>query len=228
MRASRNLIWIYFCIASTHLAVAGTIVNVKDHGAVGDGVTDDTAALQAAISNLTAGTATTGDVLLFPPGEYMVSSSLTLPDGTRVFGPRSRVGSLESLIGPVFHQSGDVTGLVFMIDVTNGASNGGPAIQNDSGTMSHCFFEHGKYFGRSRAFYGTDVRDCTFQLIEFTAGTPGAGDVDAFYINGRMENVSVNRCIMQGQKRCIRLNVPGFGNSMFLGTTGHFMNDDGL
>ena len=228
MRASRNLIWIYFCIASTHLAAAGTIVNVKDHGAVGDGVTDDTAALQAAISNLTAGTATTGDVLLFPPGEYMVSSSLTLPDGTRVFGPRSRVGSLASLIGPVFHQSGDVTGLVFMIDVTNGASNGGPAIQNDSGTMSHCFFEHGKYFGRPRAFYGTDVRDCTFQLIEFTAGTPGAGDVDAFYINGRMENVSVNRCIMQGEKRCIRLNVPGFGNSMFLGTTGHFMNDDGL
>jgi hypothetical protein len=215
-------------LLSTSLATAGAIVNVKDHGAVGDGVTDDTAALQAAISNLTAGTSTTGDVLLFPPGEYMVSSSLTLPDGTRVFGPRSRVRSLESLIGPLFHQSGDVTGLYFMIDLTNGASNGGPAIQNDNGTMSHCFFELAKYFGRPRAFYGTDVRDCTFQLIEFTGGTPGAGDVDAFYINGRMENVSVSRCIMQGEKRCIRLNVPGFGNSMFLGSTGHFMNDDGL
>lgn len=50
------------------LPVAAT---VTDFGAVGDGVTDDTAAIQAAID------ATTG-VLLFPPGTYAVHDVLTI------------------------------------------------------------------------------------------------------------------------------------------------------
>jgi parallel beta-helix repeat protein len=48
------------------------IVSVKDFGAVGDGVTDDTAAIQAAIDTLTSQSA-----LTFPPGTYNVSDNLT-------------------------------------------------------------------------------------------------------------------------------------------------------
>jgi len=46
------------------------VVNVKDFGAVGDGVTDDTAAIQAAID--------TGYDLIFPSGTYITSSQLTM------------------------------------------------------------------------------------------------------------------------------------------------------
>ena len=45
-------------------------VNVKDFGAVGDGVTDDTAAIQAAID--------TGNDISFPDGTYLVSSQITI------------------------------------------------------------------------------------------------------------------------------------------------------
>ena len=45
------------------------VVNVKDFGAVGDGVTDDTAAIQAAIDYAE------GEVY-FPVGNYKISSSL--------------------------------------------------------------------------------------------------------------------------------------------------------
>ncbi len=47
------------------------IVSVKDFGAVGDGVADDTAAIQAAIN------ASNGKRLIFPSGTYKTSSTLT-------------------------------------------------------------------------------------------------------------------------------------------------------
>jgi hypothetical protein len=47
-------------------------VSVKDKGAVGDGVTDDTAAIQAALD------AATGEVIV-PPGQYLCSGKLTYP-----------------------------------------------------------------------------------------------------------------------------------------------------
>ena len=47
-------------------------VSVKDFGAVGDGVTDDTAAIQAAIDSFRDGT------LLIPGGDYVISSDLKL------------------------------------------------------------------------------------------------------------------------------------------------------
>lgn len=49
--------------------IEGSAVNVLDFGAVGDGVTDDTAAIQAAF--------TYGESVYFPNGSYLFSTSLT-------------------------------------------------------------------------------------------------------------------------------------------------------
>jgi Pectate lyase superfamily protein len=50
--------------------------NVKAYGAVGDGVADDTAEIQAAVDSL----ASTGGTLFFPPGTYLVSTpGIVLP-----------------------------------------------------------------------------------------------------------------------------------------------------
>lgn len=63
-------------------------INVKDpaYGATGDGVTDDSAAIQAA---LTAGT-TSGGTVFFPSGTYLVNTPLTVDTGTSWahYGPR--------------------------------------------------------------------------------------------------------------------------------------------
>lgn len=55
-------------------------VSVKDFGAVGDGVTDDTAAIQAAIDSLSGGTVN------FPQGTYVISSPILLKRGIRLLG----------------------------------------------------------------------------------------------------------------------------------------------
>ena len=53
-------------------------VSVKDFGAVGDGVTDDTAAIQAAINSLSL----TGGSIYLPPGVYNISSKIVVGNGT--------------------------------------------------------------------------------------------------------------------------------------------------
>lgn len=54
--------------------------NVKDFGAKGDGMTDDTAAIQAAINQ------TDYDTIIIPPGKYHTTKSLKCREGIRVIG----------------------------------------------------------------------------------------------------------------------------------------------
>lgn len=64
-------------------------VSVKDFGAVGDGVADDTAAIQAAID-----AAGNGGCLYFPKGEYYCASSLTV--GNQNFSMRGDAASNQA------------------------------------------------------------------------------------------------------------------------------------
>src|SRR5205823_7338982 len=59
------------------------VFNVKSYGAVGDGVADDTAAVQAAIdaANSTAGALAGGGIVFFPLGSYLISASLRVYGG---------------------------------------------------------------------------------------------------------------------------------------------------
>lgn len=70
------------------IAKGDHVVSVKDHGAIGNGVTDDTAAIA------TAYTAAAGKPLLFPAGVYKVTALPALIDGDRLLG----VGPLDSEI----------------------------------------------------------------------------------------------------------------------------------
>lgn len=56
-------------------------VNVKDFGATGDGVTDDTAALQAAFGKVGPGV-----TIYLPPGKYVITDMLKLRREFRVYG----------------------------------------------------------------------------------------------------------------------------------------------
>jgi hypothetical protein len=69
-------------------------VSVKDFGAVGDGVTDDTAAITAALA--------AADDVFVPPGTYLISSTISIAQ-FKVFrgvGYKSRL-SANSISGPV-------------------------------------------------------------------------------------------------------------------------------
>lgn len=79
-------------------------VNVQEFGAVADGATDDTAAIQAAIDAVTAA-AYSGAWLHFPAGRYRVTSTLLFPRGTsggRVTGAGALLSNVHTgnLEGP--------------------------------------------------------------------------------------------------------------------------------
>ncbi len=59
------------------------MVSVKDYGAVGDGVTDDRAAIQSTIDSVSA---LGGGVIIFPPGDYLVSDVVSLKENLTLVG----------------------------------------------------------------------------------------------------------------------------------------------
>jgi hypothetical protein len=64
------------------------VFNVLDYGAVGDGVADDTAAIQDAIdaAGATIDTAHRGGTVWFPPGAYIITASLVIGNFVRLTG----------------------------------------------------------------------------------------------------------------------------------------------
>ncbi|KAJ3556787.1 hypothetical protein NPX13_g10062 [Xylaria arbuscula] len=80
--------------------------NVKDYGAVGDGVTDDTAAIQSAFYDggrcgafLCGSSSTTNAVVYFPSGTYKVSKSITMNYATIMVGNPNDPPVLQATAG---------------------------------------------------------------------------------------------------------------------------------
>jgi hypothetical protein len=71
-------------VARSAASKFGDVVSVKDFGAVGNGVVDDTAAIQAALDSTTASGACT--TILFPAGTYKTTSVLNVPQLASLVG----------------------------------------------------------------------------------------------------------------------------------------------
>ncbi|MBI5902738.1 MAG: right-handed parallel beta-helix repeat-containing protein [Deltaproteobacteria bacterium] len=82
----------------TDLITKGPWRDVRAYGAVGDGVTDDTAAIQAALDDIPY----TGGKVFIPFGTYKVSSTLTASNTTELFGVGAN-GSIISTASPTAH-----------------------------------------------------------------------------------------------------------------------------
>jgi len=91
------------------------VVSVKDFGATGDGTTDDTVAIQAALADAV----TNNRCLYFPAGTYLVTSNLTVPTpanvqrGFTILGENKHNGSIINFSGAAV-----TTGLTFSSSVS--------------------------------------------------------------------------------------------------------------
>lgn len=159
------------------------VYNVKTYGAVGDGSTDDTAAIQAA---MTACAAAGGGVVHVPAGTYRIVSVLLKPAGVTLRGD-VRGGSIlrSSALYPMLKSKELTTGTGAtkrsfeggLVDLTFDAQDalgggGGYMVDGDgwyNQTVRRVDFKNaaggihirGDVAGTYGAYYGT-VQDCTF------------------------------------------------------------------
>jgi hypothetical protein len=70
--------------------IQGAVANVLDFGAVGNGIVDDTAAIQAALDSL----GNAGGIAYIPNGMFcLVNSNITVPNNATLKGPYSKTGT---------------------------------------------------------------------------------------------------------------------------------------
>jgi hypothetical protein len=83
-------------------------VNVKDYGAIGDGIQDDTEAIKLAVLNSDDG------LLLFPQGNYLIKTTIEVPlESTGILGIQGVGGSATLVmegVGPALHIIGNHQG----------------------------------------------------------------------------------------------------------------------
>lgn len=97
-------------------------LNVRDYGAIGDNVTDDTAAIQAALA-----AAPMGGIVYLPAGAYRTSAPLTIPPAVTLQGTHSNLMAVVGLtdppcyIKPLASFAGDAV-ILFLDEIDGGYS----------------------------------------------------------------------------------------------------------
>ncbi|HWU02995.1 MAG TPA: glycosyl hydrolase family 28-related protein, partial [Novosphingobium sp.] len=135
------------------------VTSVRDYGALGDGVTDDTAAIQNAINTLIAGN--NGGQLYFPPGTYVISAALTISFAThwRIYGAsRGKVTIRQTADNtPIFTLTTALTWGWKIEELTFTWANAQPA--TNTGAIAIYMSGAASYSG---GFYNFQISRCNF------------------------------------------------------------------
>jgi hypothetical protein len=192
------------------------IVSVKDFGAIGDGIADDTIALQTAI-NTTIGTS--GGALYFPNGTYKITAKLVIPlsYGWRIFGASRYSATIKQFAAntPIISlestntHSFEICDLNFTWNTAQTSANtASVAIRFGTGTAGHtfysfqirrCLFEKGfrgiaADASASPSIWGFKVSECLFNgsmtgASIFAAPTPSVGQ----------PNICIENCLIRAE-----------------------------
>ena len=131
-------------------------LSVKAFGAKGDGVTDDTAAIQAAIN---ACSAAGGGTVLFPPATYAVNTGpLSIPNGVRFWGYGATITATVANVSYFFRQVAPLGTTIHDIDFRGFRFLGG-----SSATTVQAIVIDNSADAQTTINYNILIQDCFFQ-----------------------------------------------------------------
>lgn len=173
-------------------------VNVRWFGAVGDGATDDTAAIQAALDAAPAGSG-----VMFPPGDYAISSAIVLPTSyVHLYGVGQPKIIQQTADTRIFSANGR-TGLVFS-DLRFYGSSGATSESNAAcisfSSCVECTVRNCQFFDFSGAgVRGIDSEEILVEsnIFENAQYVPAITS-DISFINSNDCSAISNRCFSGG------------------------------
>jgi hypothetical protein len=198
------------------------VVSVKDFGAVGDGVVNDTAAIQAAINS------TNSQIIFFPPGNYRINATLNFSDKSQHLmgsGQEKTKITAEHTTGAAIrskYQYSKITGLLIQSNPTRAAT----------AHTAKCFGIHLETDdlpdSASLEMRNCYIADCVI------IGQTGAG---IYTVGPRLDGTAIERCrIFNNNAHGIAadrghlggrtnlglsMGVSNINNCLFFGNTGH-------
>ena len=154
----------------------GDYVSVKDFGAVGDGTTDDTVAIQNAINAMPAN----GGTLHIPAGTYLVTSPLSIPSLHNrgcIFGDGdATVIKAQSCSAFLFAGQGYYGFMLYRMKLQGNSTAGVSAIDCTPSVVSYVVTAHFQYIsivGFVQAWKLMNAQICKFEDCEANMATGG-------------------------------------------------------
>lgn len=190
--------------ARTVLSKLRDVVNVKDFGAIGNGVADDTAAIQAAINS--------GYSLVFPAGTYLCNNLTQSTSYQRFYG-QGEVRIIKNANGPLLTCTGQ--GLLFDGLVFYGGSASGSGLTGDNLVTTGnnvTFNDCGSVWATGRALKATGSGN----TINGTRGNYQTDDTSASGYDIEIGNVSSASLY----NRLTNITTGSFNGGIYLNNTG--------
>jgi len=174
-------------VATTVETKLSEIVSVKDFGAIGDGTTDDTIAINAAINDNK-----NGATVHFPTGSYKITSPITVPSNVTLQGEGRNFGTTllpTGCVAFIFDGSLYGGGFVFrcaikdmLIDATNASGTNLISITSAYNINIENVFIYGTPSAINTNVYMSGCNDLVFRdVIVYGYNSPG---YYGFYIDG--------------------------------------------
>ncbi|CAB4135412.1 Pectate lyase superfamily protein [uncultured Caudovirales phage] len=161
-------------------------VSVKDFGATGNGTTNDTVAIQAAMLS----TSTAGKRLFFPAGIYLVTDSLIMCQYTNIYGEYNYQGWNDSTNNrsTIIQFTPTSAKSLFVASTSNGTSDG---FVSDISISDMCLFGDNTANSQS-AIYASQVIYSAFKNLKIWNFQTGVRCAQT--INNRFENLNIGYC----------------------------------
>jgi parallel beta-helix repeat protein len=185
---------------------------VTDYGATGDGTTDDTEAIQAAID---AADVAGGGTVYFPPGATYLTDQLTVNANTRLLGYGAALKSVAGTTGP--------TSVITVAVTETDVEICGLEIDGNAATQADTNDHHGIEIGGTRL----TVRDCHIHDTEGSGIYLLAGSTDITIEGNRLIDIGRFGLIGEAHETDAISNVVVRGNLVDgAGTTSLYMAYD--